>query len=546
MAVEERWLIYPNKVESGEIKSCKWQKLAVQRFRRFLARDDMYFDPSIPERVIRFFSKFKHYEGATAGQRFILSEYQEFIIYCIYGFRWKDSGLRVCRQCWLETSRKSGKSFFSACICLFEFIAAGEPAAQIVIAANSREQAKLIFKMCSTLCRQVDPKGKIFHVLRNSIELKALNSELKVISADAGLQDGMNVSMSLIDEVHEAKDDKLYSVIQSSMAMRKQPLIMMCTTAGFNLNGFGHQMHDNACQILDGIVEDVTTQAFIFTIDPEDNWEDPECWQKSNPNLGQTVSVEFLQDQVNKAKTNPVLRSGILTKSFNLWLSVSDCFIPDEYICNAMDEGLRLEDFKDYNAYASADLSAVNDITSLSVMVPLDGKFYFWTWYFLPEDTIETSVNREKYKYWRQTGQLIVTQGNVQDLNALFAKLKEVNDIVVLQKFGYDQWGSTSLSIQMSDEGFGDLLQPVSQSIGNFSRGHKMLQTILMNGTCKMEKNDITRWMFSNVHIREDHNSNQKGEKGKDRSAKIDGYISMTQCLLLYLDDPRYTYTVTV
>lgn len=540
----DRWLIYPTKVLNGEIVACKRQKQACERFLRYINDPRFSFMPERAEKVIRFASKFKHYEGATANKPFIMSLYQEFMTYCIYSFYWETTGRRVCRNVWLETARKSGKTFYCACIALYEYIAFGEAAPMVQMAANSREQAKLILKMAQTLIEQVDPKHKIFKVLRNSIKCKAINGELKVLSADAGLQDGYNCSAAVLDEVHEAKDDKLYSVIQSSMAMRPNPLLMCCTTAGFNLNGFGYTMHQNAIDVLDGIVEDDSLWPFIFTIDEGDNWEDEEVWAKSNPNLGQTVSYEFLRDQVNKALSNPILRAGILTKTWNLWLSSKDTWLPQEVVVNAMDRNLRLEDFRNLNAYVGLDLSAVNDLCALSLMVPIDGKFYFWSWAFVPEETIKVSPNSEKYKYWRDTGQLIVTEGNVQDLNAILKKIMELNDIVYIQKIGYDSWGSTQLAVNATDHGLGDLLKPVSQSLGNFSRGHKMLQTIILNGTCVMEYSDVTRFCFNNIHIREDLNGNQKGAKGIDINAKIDIYIAMTECLLLYLDDPRYDVSI--
>lgn len=534
----EKWLIYPTKVLKGEILACEYIKLACKRFLSFIDRKDMDFRPDKAEKAIRFISKFKHFTGSHNGEYFILSDYQEFIIYSIYSFYWKGTNRRVCKNVWLETARKSGKSFFTAAIGLFELIGFGEAAAEIDIAANSRQQASILYGMASTMIQQLDPKGKIFKVLRNQIKFPATHSICQSLAAEAGVLDGYNCSCAILDEVHEAKDDKMYSVLQSSMAMRLNPLIICCTTAGFNLNGFGYRMHENAVNVLQGIIEDDTQQAFIFTIDKDDSWEDESIWIKSNPNLGQTVSYDFLRDQVRQAKNNNSLRTGILTKSFNLWLSSEDCWIADEKIREIM-KPLKLEDFKGHSAFIGLDLSAVSDLTALSVMIPLDGKFYFWNYIFLPEDTIEYSPNRENYKYWRDNGFLIETDGNVQDLDAILKKIIEISKIVNIENIGYDSWGITQLAIKAQETEIGYALKPVSQSIGNFSRGHKMLETIVLNKQAVIDNNPIVRWNFNNIVVKEDLNGNCKGVKqDKASNQKIDSYISMTECLLLYLDSP--------
>jgi phage terminase large subunit-like protein len=130
-----------------------------------------------------------------------------------------------------------------AALALYMMIVDGEASPQIACLANSREQARILFEYIDTFAKGLDKDSRIIKHYRNYISMPMNNGNVKVYSADASTLDGLNVSMGVIDEFHEAKDRKLYDVIKSSQGMRTQPLMVIITTAGFNAsatynNGF--------------------------------------------------------------------------------------------------------------------------------------------------------------------------------------------------------------------------------------------------------------------------------------------------------------------
>ena len=286
---------YIRDVESGKIVTGNLIKCAVRRFKELSDRDDIYFDSKCVDEGIKFISLIKHYLGKHAGEPFVLSDWEAFIFAYIFGLKWKDTGLRVTRSVYIEMARKQGKSAFTAAIALYMLLADGEASPEIVLCANSREQAKIILTITQNFAKSLDVKGGVLKQFRQQIQCKSNNGFIKIISSDASKGDGMNISFFCEDEFHEAKDRRLYDVLASSQGMRTQPLAMVITTAGYNLDGPCHDMHMLGIEILNGVKQDEKQAFFIFNLDPEDDYTDPEVWIKSNPNLGVTVTKDFIE-----------------------------------------------------------------------------------------------------------------------------------------------------------------------------------------------------------------------------------------------------------
>ena len=175
---------YASKVLNNEIVTGDTIKLACKRFQNDLLRDDLEFREDVVDRAISFIGTLKHYTGKHAGSNFLLEGWQQFIIANILGFYWKDTGTRRFTSSYIEVSRKQGKTALAAALCLYYLIADGEDGAEVLLAANSKEQAKIAFDMCSKFSKGLDTKGKYLTAYRADILFKATNSKLKVLTAD--------------------------------------------------------------------------------------------------------------------------------------------------------------------------------------------------------------------------------------------------------------------------------------------------------------------------------------------------------------------------
>ena len=541
--VDKKYTEYAEKVINGEIVACEYIKLACQRYLSFFQREDMYFDEKAVDKVINFISKLKHFTGEHNGKPFILSDWQEWIIYSIYGFKWKKDNNRVCRSVYIEVGRKNGKTALISALCLYHLIADGEANASVILAANSAKQAGLCFNMASNFLSGVDPKGKFFKRYRDSIKFEYTKSELHIVAADASKLDGLNASMYVQDELHEAPNGKVWNVLETSCGMRTQPLAVAITTSGFDKSSFCYEMRSTNVEILYDKKKEDSSFCAIYTLDKNDDpfLEKKEIYKKANPNLDITIKSEYLTQQLRKAKNNPTLQTSVLTKLFNQWLSSSEEWISANYIMKAQKK-FNYSDFEEPFAYLGVDLGATSDLTCISCMIPHEEKFYFRNYYFLPSECLTTNPNRELYRLWKQQGHLIVTHGNVCDYDAALNELMKLNEQIQIVQLTYDSWNATQFAISATENGLP--LVPFSQSIASLNRPTKELARLILSGKVIIYENPIDRFCFQNVVIKRDYNDNERPTK-ESYNQKIDGVMAMIMALGGYLTTNHWDNSVT-
>lgn len=528
---------YVEDVLNGKIVVGELIKLACQRFKDDLQREDIYFNESVVDKAINFIGTLKHFMGKSSGKHFKLENWQQFIIANIVGWYWKDGNTRRFTSSYIEVSRKNGKTALAAALCLYYLIADGEDGAEVDLAANSKEQAKIAFEFCSSFSKQLDPKGKYLKPYRDNVQFALNNSKLKVFAADDSKLDGFNASFGLIDEYHAAKNSKVRDVIKSSMGMRNNPHLCTITTAGFDKTLPCYKLRSTSIEILNKLKTDDSMFIAIYSLDDKDDWTNKDNWVKCTPNLNVTVTSKYIKEQVQSAINNPSEEVGVKTKTLNLWCDVADVWLPESYIVKASKD-IHLEDFRDCECYIGVDLSATSDLTAVSYLIEKDNIYYFKTDYYLPESALVDKPDRETYKLWKQQGLITITTGNVTDYDYITNDIVAASNILNIQKIGYDKWNATQWAIHATEIGLP--LEEYPQTMGNFNRPTKELERLILSGNTVIDNNEITRWCFRNVELKSDYNGNVKPNKGI-KSKKIDGVIAIIQALGMYLTVPHYS-----
>lgn len=529
---------YANDVLDGKIVAGEYVKLACERYLSWYERKDIFFDSKAVDKVVKFCGLLKHFTGKDNGKPFILSPFQIWIVANIYGWKWKDSKLRVIKNVYIELARKNGKSFFCAALALYNLTMDDEANAEVELIANSTKQAKIIFQMCRYLVDGLDPKHKLFRQLRDSIKYPTTKSLLQVLSSDVNANDGWNSSLFIVDEYHSAPNSLMYDVMKSSQGNREQPLSIVITTAGFNLFSPCYQLRQTNIDIIRGLKEDTTVFAAIYTLDDGDNWQDPNVWIKANPNLGVSLKKQYLEEQITQAKNNSTLEVGTRTKNLNQWLSSNAVWLSADDI-GKVSANLALPDDGETLVYCGVDLSAVSDLTALAVMWENGGTFNFKCYYYLPQSCLTESPNKEQYKQWQRQGNLNVTVGNVVDYDYLLNDLLKISEKVLINQIAYDQYNATQWAINATGEGLP--LKPFSQALWNFNKPTKEFERLVKMGKVVIDNNPITRYCFANVALKADHNENVKPIKGGSANDKIDGVIAILEALGAYLATPQYS-----
>jgi phage terminase large subunit-like protein len=486
------------------------------------------------EKVIKFIHKLRHFTGKHNGKPFKLEPWQAFIIANLYGFYNKD-GSRRFQTAYLEMARKQGKTALAGAQGIYHLKADGEANAQVLIAANSKEQAKIDIDMVLGFVELLDPRETIYKRFRNDIILNRERGFIKILAADANTTDGYDCSVGIIDEYHSAPNNNIRNSLQSSMGVRVNPLLETITTAGFDKSLPCYELRMVASEVAAGIKKDESMFGLIFAPDENDDWKDPQTWIKSNPNLGVTVTKNYIQQQVQKAFNSPNEEVGVKTKNLNIWCDSATVWIPDSYIISATKK-LNMDDFIGQECFVGVDLAVDTDLTAISYLFFRDDKYYFFVDYYLPRETLEKRVHadNELYKHWAGNKYIKITSGNVTDYDYLTADLLKINDKCGIKTIYYDKFNATSWAIQCT--GAGLKMEPFSQQVGHFNNPTKNFSRLILRGDVVLDDNPVTRYCFRNVEIKRDMHDNQKPIK-KDEKRKIDGVIAILQAFAAQIDD---------
>lgn len=525
--------IYCSAVLSGKIPAGIHLINAITRYQRDLKRKDLFFDQAAAGRVVEFFSSLNHFTGNHDKKPFILAPWEEFIIYNLYGFYWKGTNSRRYQNAYIEVARKNGKTALVAGIGLYHLVGDGEAAAEILLTANSKDQAKICFNMVKGFTKGFDPNEKYLKRYRHDILYPRTDSFIRVLAADSDKMDGYNCSLGVVDEYHSAPNSQVRDVIRSSQGMRQNPMLITITTAGFDKSLPCWELRTVASEVAAGIKEDDSFFSVIFSLDEEDDWKDPASWVKSNPNIDITVSSNFIGKQVLQAINSPSDEVGVRTKNLNQWCDSATVWIPDNYVIAATRK-IRREDFYELPCYVGVDLSSNIDLTAVAYLYEKEDIFYFFTDFYLPHESLKTRPDKELYKQWQKAGYLTTTPGNVTDYDYITKDILKADQAGEIALLFYDKYNATQWAIQCTEEGIN--LEPFSQTIGNFNSCTKAYERLILSGKLVLDDNPITRYCIRNVDLRSDYNGNVKPMKNSEKK-KIDGVIAELQALAAWMKE---------
>jgi len=535
----EKYTKYANDVLSGKVLAGYLIKLACKRYLEFLQRDDMEFREDMADKPVNFISKLHHTEGQFYKKPFILQDWQAFMIYAMFGLYWKGTDKRVCRNAYIQISRKCGKTSLASALALYGLIADGEAGAEIDFVAPSAEQTRIGFRAATNYAESINKNG-ILNCLRNTITFNPTKGRIRMMSSDAKLGDGFNPHFAIIDEYHSLETNDLPNVMMSGMGMRRNPMMIYITTSGFNIYGPCKEYRDMCADILMGNKQDDSIFALIYELDKGDDWFDESKWKKAIPSLDITVTKDYISQQVTLAKNNVSMEVGVRTKNLNQWVESSSVWISDEVIKANMKK-IPIEAFNGQIVNASLDLASVSDLTVYCLFAPPDEhrefeptKYLFKCFYYLPSECLENNKNWQKYRQWQQHKYLTVNPGNVTDYRYILDDMLSSVDNFMFNGIYYDAWQSTLFIIMATEAGLPCV--PYSQSIGNFTKPVRTFEYLLKKGDILLDENPITRWCFQNVILKEDINSNAKPTKDS-RESKIDAVIAILQALGGWLAD---------
>lgn len=534
-AMDRLWK-YVDAVDSGEILTGKYIKLAVARFRRDIARQDdpdypYRFDPAAAGKVVRFVEALKHIKGELAGQLIRLEPWQVFLIGQLYGWKRKDNGRRRFKRAFLFIARKNGKTLLGSALQIYDLLT--EPGAEVYSVATSKEQANISFFNCREFVRKNNDLSELLDLYQYEVRNVPKAGVIKALSSDSGRHDGLNVSFCLADEVAAHRDSSAVNIMRSGMKSRVQPIMLQITTAGYSTSqdNPGFAEYELGKKLLDGTFQDDTFLPLIYELDQGDDWKDHRNYIKANPNLGVSVTLETLIEERNEAEAKPSYQGEFFTKTLNRFLQriSNEQWFSDDAIKSMIQDSPDDDYLRGLPVVGAIDLSKRIDFTAYTLMFwdAEQKKLIAKHRYYIPEEQIEEKMKNDSTLiwYWIREGWITATPGAVVDYDYLIRDVQQDRKkYSKLTSLVFDKWSATEIIKQLTDE---MTMIEMDMSTRAMSEPAKAYETSLLKGEI-IDPNPVSHWMTSNAQVFVDNNGNIKIRKidYRSESRRIDSVIT--------------------
>ena len=543
---------YLEEIESGRIKTSRRVYAVYKRLQKQQQSPPkgfaFYFDEEAGERPIEFIEKFCKQSQGIIGEPLELQLFQKAFIQALFGWKRKTNGFRRFRETLFLVARKNGKSTLLSAIALYMLIADDEGAAEIYSVATKKDQAKKVLTEAINMINQSPELRALLKKRRNDIYFPLTASKFEALASDSNTLDGLNSHAVIIDELHAIRDRNLYEVMKQSITARRQPLVIMITTAGTVRACIFDDMYEYACKVADGEEIDETFLPILYELDNRQEWTDESCWEKANPGLATIKNRETLREAVERAKKNPADEAGVLCKDFNHRENESSAWLSFDDIFNAAT--FDMQDVFDTYAVGGCDLSATTDLTCASLLIRKKGDptVYVLQQYFLPQRKLdlldEKDTKEAPYKLWEKRGLVTVNPGSRVDFSLVTAWFVEMREKYKIDTFkvGYDRALAGYWVEEMRANGFD--MESVAQGAFTWAQPMREMGAAFTDKIVNYNTNPVLVWCMTNTAVKKTGLNNIQPIKITEKR-RIDGAVSLLNAWVVYVKySEDYAYLV--
>ena len=476
---------YMRCVLSGEIPSCKWTRLAIERQRDDLAR--------------------------APGE----------------DWPWVFNAQAV----YIEVPRKNGKSSLSSGVALFMLAADGEQGAEVYSAATTRDQARIVFDDAKAMAERTPDLRTYLGVaiLQHSITVAHTASKFTPLAAEGSTLDGLNVHFAVIDELHAHKTRAVYDVIDTARGAREQSLLWNITTAGTDRSGICYERRTHITKVLDRVVEDASMFGIIYSIDDQDDPFLPSSWAKANPNWGVSVLKEDMEAAARKAEAMPSALNNFLTKRLNVWVSGESSWMDMRAWERCGDRAFGIHEIPaGAKCWMGLDLAQKKDFAALCLVFEIDGVWHVCTRLYLNELAVHESGNAH-LSGWARSGYVQVTDGDITDFDVLADDMRRYCRLFDVQEIAFDPALSMYFAGKLIEEGLP--LVEITQRSMFFTPPLIQVENLVHEKKLRHDGNPVMNWMVSNLVVKVSKFNELRAPTKERPENKIDGPMAMLMAL---------------
>ena len=560
--------MFRDAVIRGEIPVCEEISMEMNRIDALIANPGVWYD----DQAIRGFVEFCEKElTLTNGEDLHLLDSFKLWAEQIFGWYYfversvyepnpdghgghyvtKQIKKRLVNKQYLIVARGAAKSMYGSCIQSYFLNVDTSTTHQITTAPTMKQAEEMMSPIKTSITRARGPLFKFLTEgsLQNTTGSRA--KRVKLASTKKGVENfltgsllevrpmsidklqGLRCKIATVDEwlSGDVREDPI-GAIEQGASKNDDYLIVAMSSEGTVRNGSGDTIKMELAEILKGEYYNPHVSIWWYCLDSVDEVANPDMWRKANPNLGQTVTYEVYQLDVERAEKAPATRNDILAKRFGIPMEgYTYYFTYEETLPH------RRRDFWSMPCSLGADLSQGDDFCSFTFLFPLSNdQFGVKTRNYITEMTLKKlpSAMRMKYEEFMKEGSLIVMPGTVLDMMEVYEDL----DAHIIERqydvrcFGFDPYNAKEFVARWESENGPFGIEKVIQGAKTESVPLGELKKLSEERLLLFDE-ELMTFAMGNCIVMEDTNGNRKLLK-KRYDAKIDAVAAMMDAFVAF------------
>lgn len=475
------------------------------------------------ERNIAWVEKFCRIpEGKFVGKPVKLTVHQRRWIKRIY-----DTPTRLFI---LSMARKNAKTAMASFLLLLHLCGPeAKPNSQLYSAAQSRDQAAILFSLAAKVVRMSPDLGQVVSVKDTAKQLVCsdLGTVYKALSADASTSYGLSPCFVIHDELGQVKGPRfeLYEALETASAAQESPLSIVISTQA-----------PTDSDLLSLLIDDALTGA-----DPANKVElctanvdlDPfgeEAIRQANPHYDDFMNKSEVLRQAQDAKRLPSREAAYRNLILNQRVEARNPFVARAIW---LENGEEPDELDGQRVYGGLDLSSVSDLTSLE-LVTESGDVHSTFW--LPEDGLaeKSRTDRVPYDQWAAEGYLLTTPGRAIEYEFVAQYLRDLFDRCDVVAIAFDRYNMRFLKPWLEKVGFTEeeleRFKEFGQGFVSMSPAIRELEAKLLAKKLRHGNHKVLEMCAANAQTVSDPAGNRKFTKQKT-SGRIDGMVALAMAV---------------
>lgn len=468
-------------------------------------------------------------EGRFVGQPLVMAPFMKDDFRAIF-----DNEVPT-RRAIITRGRKNAKTVETALLMLL-FLCGPEaqPNSQLYSAAQSREQASVLFALAAKMIR-MSPDLSAVTVIRDTakqIFCPDLGSLFRALSAEASTAFGLSPRFVAHDELGQVRGPRstLYEALETATAAQEAPLSIIISTQA-----------PTAGDLLSVLIDDAAgghDPRTVLRMQSAPEGLDPfsiEAIRAANPAFDLFMNKEEVLAMAEDARRMPSRQAEYENYILNRRVESNSPFVSRSLWQSCADG---LVDFDaDAAIYAGLDLSSVNDLTAFVPIGKIDGKWQVHPTFWLPREGLEDKAKKDRVPYdvWHASGKLQAAPGKSVDYEFVAAFLWDFCQTHNVKKIAFDRWGFKHLKPWLLNAGFTEetietLFEEFGQGFQSMSPALRELEGEILNGRVAHGAHPVLTMCAANAVVVSDPSGNRKLAKDKS-SGRIDGMVALAMAM---------------